>query len=457
MPFDSVLQGGTLVFPDKGERKADIGITAGKISAILEPGSGAVGRETIDARGKHVFPGLIDAHMHFGIAGSDDEYATETGAAAQGGFTSVVGYLLNSVPYSETFPKQKALGESQSYIDFGYHFGMAKEEHLAEVPKYVEEFGVTSFKYFTNFKTDEGIYLGLTGADEGYMLDLMEAVARYPQAVLSIHPENIEIVRRTRAKLQREGKNSLRAWSESKPTINEALDTVKAIYVARQTNCPIYFVHVTCRLALEEIRAARLRSNLVHAETCPQYLTHTMDSDIGSLGKANPPLKTADDVEAVWEAIADGTIQVVGADHVARKRATKEKDIWQSSQGFPATPTILQVLLSEGYHKGRLSLQRVAQLLCSEPARIFGLGASKGNIEVGFDADLTVVDLAKEREVRAKDFVSFADYNLYDGWTLKGWPVRTIVRGETVMKDGTLVGRQGHGRYLARHSHVRNN
>ncbi|KAF7962053.1 hypothetical protein AWV80_26110 [Cupriavidus sp. UYMU48A] len=404
---------------------------------------------------KTCFPGLIDAHMHFGIAGSDDEYATETGAAAQGGFTSVVGYLLNSVPYSETFPTQKALGESQSYIDFAYHFGMAKEEHLAEVPKYIEEFGVTSFKYFTNFKTDEGLYLGLTGADEGYMLDLMQAVSRYPQAMLSIHPENIEIVRRTRAKLQGAGANSLRAWSESKPAINEALDTVKAMYVAKQTKCSIYFVHVTCELALDEIRAFRQSSNLVHAETCPQYLTHTMDSDIGSLGKANPPLKTARDSEALWQALADGTVQVVGADHVARKRATKEKDIWQSSQGFPATPTILQVLLSEGVHKGRLTLQRVAQILSSEPARIFGLGSLKGDIEVGFDADLTIVDLDKEKEVRAQDFASFSDYNLYDGWTFKGWPIRTIVRGETVMQDGKLVGRSGYGRFMPRQSIVR--
>jgi len=452
MQFDCIVRGGTVVFPESGERQVDIGISGGKISALLAPGQIATARQEIDAKGKHVFPGLIDAHMHFGIAGSADEYASETGAAAQGGFASVVGYLLNSVPYSESFPKQKALGESQSYIDFGYHFGMAKEEHLAEVPKYIEEYGVTSFKYFTNFKTDEGIYLGLTGADEGYMLDLMQAVAHYPQAVLSIHPENIEIVRRTRAKLQSEGKDSLRAWSESKPTINEALDTVKAMYVARQTNCSIYFVHVTCRMAIDEIRAAREHSNLVHAETCPQYLTHTMNSDIGSIGKANPPLKTADDAEAVWEALQDGTIQVVGADHVARKRATKEKDIWQSSQGFPATPTILQVLLSEGYHKGRLSLQRVAQLLCSEPARIFGLSATKGNIEIGLDADLTIVDLLLEKEVRAQDFVSFADYNLYDGWRFKGWPVLTMVRGETVMKDGALVGRQGHGRFLARSS-----
>ncbi len=453
MQFDCVVRNGTVVFPDEGEQEIDIAITGGKICALLRRGEKVNAKAEIDASGKHIFPGLIDAHMHFGIAGSADEYATETAAAAQGGFTSVVGYLLNSVPYSESFPTQKALGESQSYIDFGYHFGMAKEEHLAEVPLYIEEFGVTSFKYFTNFKGDEGLYLGLTGADEGFMVDLMESVARFPQAVLSIHPENVEIVRRTRAKLQREGKSSLRAWSESKPPINEALDTVKAMYCAKQTHCHIYFVHVTCRLAIDEIRAFRQHSaHLVHAETCPQYLTHTMDSDIGSIGKANPPLKSADDMAALWEAVSDGTVQVVGADHVARKRATKEKDIWQASQGFPATPTIVQVLLSEGYHKQRLSLQRIAQLLCKDPARIFGLSANKGDIKVGMDADLTVIDLEKEKEVRAQDFASFADYSLYEGWTLRGWPVLTMVRGETVMKDGEVVGQQGFGKYMGRQS-----
>jgi dihydropyrimidinase len=450
MDFDLIVKSGTIVFPGEGERRADVAIADGRIAAILDPGAPHTAGCTIDASGKHVFPGLIDAHMHFGIPNTPDEYATETGAAAQGGFTCVIGYLLSSVPYSETFPKQKALGESQAYIDFSYHFGMAKEEHLAEVPLYVEQFGVSSFKYFTNFKTDEGIYLGLTGADEGYMLELMQAVARYPDAVLAIHPENVEIVRRQRLRAQRAGLNSLAAWSESKPPINEALDTVKAIYCAQQTDCQIYFVHATCRLALNEIRRSRTASKRVHAETCPHYLTHTMDSDLGSVGKANPPLKTRDDIEALWEAIDDGTVQVVGADHVARKRATKEKDIWQASQGFPATPTILQVMLSEGFHKKRLSLQRISQLLARDPAKIFGLSERKGGIFAGADADLTIVDVNLEKTVRASDFCSHADYSLYDGWKLKGWPVTTIVRGEVVMQDGRLLGRQGYGRFLPR-------
>jgi dihydropyrimidinase len=171
---------------------------------------------------------------------------------------------------------------------------------------------------------------------------------------------------------------------------------------------------------------------------------------MGSLGKANPPFRSADDVDALWEGLADGSINVVGSDHVPRKRAGKEKGIWQASQGFPGIATILPVLLSEGYHKRRLSLERICDVITAGPARIFNLEPSKGRIAVGADADLTLVDLDKERVVKWQELESYADYSLYDGWKLKGWPVRTIVRGVTVMENGEIVGPAGHGKYLWR-------
>jgi dihydropyrimidinase len=152
----------------------------------------------------------------------------------------------------------------------------------------------------------------------------------------------------------------------------------------------------------------------------------------------------------MWEGLADGSINVVGSDHAPRKRAGKEKGIWQASQGFPGIATILPVLLSQGYHKGRLSLERICDVVTRAPARIFNLEATKGRIAVGADADLTLVDLGKERVVKAEELQSYADYSLYDGWKLKGWPVKTIVRGTTVMQNGEVVGPQGHGKYLWR-------
>jgi dihydropyrimidinase len=184
-------------------------------------------------------------------------------------------------------------------------------------------------------------------------------------------------------------------------------------------------------------------------ETCPHYLTHDLDADIGPIGKANPPFRSADDVAAMWEGLADGSIDVVASDHVPRKRATKEKSIWSASQGFPGTATILPVLLDQGYHRGRLSLTRIAELLTSSPARIFNL-ANKGTLEVGADADVTLVDLEESRVVDPVALGSYSDYSLYEGWTLKGWPHRAILRGQTIMHDGRITGLGGYGRYLAR-------
>jgi dihydropyrimidinase len=175
-----------------------------------------------------------------------------------------------------------------------------------------------------------------------------------------------------------------------------------------------------------------------------------MDMDLGSLGKANPPFRTQDDVDAMWEGLADGTIETVASDHVPRKRATKEKPMWQASQGFPGTATILPVLLSEGYHKGRISLQRVCDCITAAPARIFNLADRKGNIRVGLDGDLTIVDLDLVRPVDPVALGSYSDYSLYEGWDLKGWATHTIVRGEVVMANGKIVGKPGFGKYLRR-------
>jgi len=301
-----------------------------------------------------------------------------------------------------------------------------------------------------NFKADEGRYLGLDGTDDGFLLDLLTAAASLPDVTMVIHPENIEIVNRLRRKFQLAGRDTLRDYCLSKPPVTEAENMIRAMYLAELTGCTIYFPHLSSRAGLEETRRWRKRYSRIYLETCPHYLTHTMDCDIGSIGRANPPLRTSEDVDALWGALEDGTIDVVASDHVPRKKVTKEKGIWQASQGFPGTATILPVLLSEGFHRNRLSLRRIAQLCSETPAKIFGLDKTKGAIRIGADADLTLVDVDKVRQVRAAELGSYSDYSLYDGWKLKGWPVLTMVRGTIVMKDGAIVGPAGHGQYIRR-------
>lgn len=449
MSFDSVIRGGTVVDPASGERSIDIGIKEGKIAALLDPAAFASSNDVIDATGKLVFPGLIDAHVHFGFGEPVTEYSTETVYAAQGGFSTVLGFLLNNEPYGGVFERELAFAKERAHVDFAFHFSTASELHLNELDQYVRDYGITSFKYFMNFKGEEGRYLGLDGTDDGYLYALLEKAASLGDITIVVHTENIELVNRFRREAQGTGINSLKDWANLKPPFTEAESCIRAMYFAERFGAKIYIPHLSTRMALDEVRLWRKRYANIHVETCPHYLTHDDDSDLGGMGKANPPFRSKDDVAAMWEGLADGSIDVVASDHVPRKKSTKDVALWQASQGFPGTATILPVLMDQGYHQGRLSLQRIAQLLCSGPASIFGL-PQKGIIEIGADADFAIVDAGFEREVRAEELGSFSDYSLYDGWRLMGWPRRTIVRGTTVMLDGEIVGAGGHGRFLPR-------
>lgn len=446
---DLLVANGTIVDPHGQVAPGDILISEGRIAARIEPGSGIEARETIDASGLHVFPGLIDAHVHFGFGEPITEYTTETIYAAQGGFTSVVGYFLSSDSYKDIFDTEYAHAAPRSHVDFGFHFSVASERHIEEMDEYIARYGVSSFKYFMNFKGEEGRYLGLDGTDDGYFYALLERAAALGDVTIVVHTENIELVNRFRRQAIASGASTLKDWNLSKPPFTEAESTIRALAFAEHLGATIYIPHISTRMALDEVRRWRDRYDRVTVETCPHYLTHDYDADIGSIGKANPPFRSPDDVAAMWEGLADGSIDVVASDHVPRKRATKEKPVWQASQGFPGTATILPVLLDKGYHEGRLSLTRIAQLLTSRPAEIFRL-ANKGTLAPGTDGDLTLVDLDQRRVVDPAALGSYSDYSLYEGWELCGWPRRAILRGKTIMHDGVMTGEGGYGRYLRR-------
>jgi dihydropyrimidinase len=448
MSFDLLVSGGTLI--DGGRSfSGDIGVKDGRIGAILAPGSAVEAAERIDASGLYVSAGLIDAHVHFGFGEPITEYTTETIYAAQGGFTTVLGYFLNNEAYGDVFARELAYAEPRAHVDFGFHFSTANPLHIAELDSYVRDYGVTSFKYFMNFRGEEGRYLGLDGTDDSYLYALLQRAAEIGEVTIVVHTENIEIVNMYRREAMEKGLNTLKDWAAVKPPFTEAEACIRAMFFAEKLGARIYIPHLSTRMALDEVRRWRQRYDRIFVETCPHYLTHDENSLLGGMGKANPPFRSPDDVDAMWEGLADGSIDVVASDHVPRKRATKEVSLWKASQGFPGTATILPVLIEHGYHSGRLSLERIVALLTSAPAEIFSL-KSKGALAVGMDADLTIFDPGFAKAVEADKLGSYSDYSLYEGERLRGWPTMTIVRGRIVMKDGAIVGPAGHGRYLTR-------
>lgn len=449
MSADVVIAGAAVVLEGRGAVAADIAIADGRIAAIAAPGHAGEATEVIDARGLHVLPGVVDPHVHFGL-GHPDDWETESRAAAQGGVTTVLNYIQSAGSYLLEEPAERARAERASVVDFAIHPIVMSEEQLEEIPRYVAEHGVRSFKYFANFKGDEGAYMGVAGTDTGFFFALCREVARHPGVVLAVHPENIETIWRIAPEVRASGADDLAAWTRARPDLAEAHDIFTALLFGRRTGAHIYIPHLTCREGLELVRRHRDDGWRATVETCPHYLTHTMDSAVGSLGKVNPPLRTQDDVEALWEGLADGSIQAVGSDHNSRPRARKQGSIWTASAGFPGVTTLLPLMLSEGHHRRGLPLERIAELTATAPARVFGLYPHKGVIAVGADADLALVDLGAELTVTAADCDSRSDFSIWEGWTLRGRPVATLVRGITVMRDGAIRVAPGHGRWVER-------
>lgn len=450
MRADLAVKNGRVVFPGVGVTPADLAVRDGKISAVLAPGQTLEADRTIDAGGLTVFPGLVDPHTHLTMGDSPEPYMTETRTAAIGGVTSVLTYLFQSNPYAGLFAEEHERVESQAYVDVGFHFGAVTDEQREELNRYAEEYGVNSYKFFMSFRGEEGEYLGIEGIDDGLMYDFFSGIARLDGGVVATHPENIEIVWRLRSRLMEDGREDLKAWMESRPDFVEAENVSRALHIARQAGVTLYVPHLSCALGLDEVRRFRDRYGNFFVETCPHYLTHTSNDGTDTLAKVNPPLRTDEDRAALWEGLADGGIQVVGSDHVPRRATHKEGGIWKASAGFPGLATLLPVLISEGFHGRGLPLARIAELTSENPARIYGLYPKKGAIQVGSDADLTLVDLDLEREVRAGDLGSDCDFSLYEGWKLKGWPVTTILGGDVIYENGELKGTPGQGSYLPR-------
>src|SRR5262245_8739435 len=456
--LDTVLRGGKVVLPDGAVVDADVGIADGRIAAVAASGK-LTGEVTVDLQGLVVMPGVADAHIHLGH-GADisrpraaSDAATESAAAAAGGVTTFLSYVISGKPFEPTLIDEVCTVISAgSRVDFGLHLVISTEEQLAGVPEYARAYGIPSFKLFMYSRGGEGLRIGLPDIDDGFLFRLAEAVVRC-QGILCPHCENIEVAwvlgRRLMA-ADPHGKGGLAAWNDSRPPFVEAEAVHRVATLARQAGAPVYMVHCTSAAALEAALAQRRLGTHLTIETCAHYLTHTIDWKGGDLGKVGPPIRTASDTEALWAALKAGSINVVATDHVHRHVAAKAGGIWKASPGFPGLQTLLPVLLSEGYHKRGLPLAAIARLLSQNPARAMGCH-NKGAIAVGRDADFAIVDLNRAWVANNGGMHSDAGFSIYDGWRFKGKLLHSMVRGRFVYRDEQLLSDAiGHGKYIRR-------
>ena len=450
---DLLLRNGRLVYGDG--KVVDGGLVArgGTISHVFagDPPAGLTAAQEIDVEGRHVLPGLIDPHVQLYPQPGFAHYATETGSAALGGVTTIIKMHRDLDGYgAEAVFAEVAGAESRAHVDFAFHLAIMTDAQITAIPAYARELGVTSFKFFTAYKGAEGVPIGVQGVDDGQLFAALSLVAATGGVAL-VHCENQELAATARREVEERGGDGLRAFAESRPWLVEAEAVRRVSFLASVAGCPLYVVHVTSKEGLEILSGAKRDGWRVFIETEPHYLTETADSPAGALAKVMPPIRETADSEALWAGLAAGEVDTIGSDHVSAVRERKRGAIWDAQLGFPGVGTILPVLLSEGVNRGRLSLARLAEVTSTNAARIFGLHG-KGALLPGYDADFTVVDLGLERTVDAALLGSASDFSIYEGRTLRGWPVLTACRGQVVARDGELVGAEGHGRFIRRTS-----
>jgi dihydropyrimidinase len=462
--FDLAIRGGTLVTATD-TFAADLGIRGGRIAAIGVRIADAA--RTIDASGLLVLPGGIDSHVHIAQASGPgivmaDDFASATRAAAAGGNTCVMPFALQprGASLRAATHAYRALAEGQCHIDVAIHLIVSDPTPAVlgqELPALIAE-GYTSFKVFMTY---DDLVL-----NDRQILDVFD-LARREGARVMVHAEGYDAIRYMTERLEKAGETRPFGHALSRPQVVEREAAHRAISHAELVDLPIVIVHVSGQQAMEQIAWGRERGLKIHAETCPQYLTLTADhmkglgSDdpmAGAKYVCSPPPREASNQAAIWRGIQTGLFDVVSSDHCpfryddpAGKLNPKGRTSFRwVPNGIPGIETRLPILFSEGVSAGRISLNRFVELTATNHAKLYGLYPRKGSIGIGFDADLTLWDPNRRETIRQANLHHGADYTPWEGFSVTGWPVMTLARGEVVAEDGRVTGPPGRGRVLDR-------
>ena len=459
MTYDSVIVDSHVIH-QSGIIEKNIVINEGKIVAFTTDIPSC--DKKINAAGLVSIPGLIDTHMHYGVYSPIDRAATtESHVAAIGGVTTMMRMLRLDGAFSMNLQQQLKASSDSHYVDYAIHASIFNQTQIDEMKLCVEN-GITSFKLYMNLGGEIGhVYMEMNPGETKLIesnVDVNDEIienvvknAAHLKCPVLVHAEDYEECACGIKTAKEKNRDGLNAWSESRSPDSEAKSIKKISEYARKYNSIVYFVHIGSSRALEQITIERENGTKILVETCPHYLTLSHETQDGYLAKVMPPIRTQNDISSVWEAISKNQINTIGTDHVANQLKLKidGDSVWDALAGFPGVGTLLPILLSEGVNKNKISLNQLVELTSYNASKIFGM-TSKGKIDAGYDADITIIDMKKEQKADSFLFDGFSDYLVYDGWVLKGWPVKTIVRGEIISEDFEIVGKRGFGRLVPR-------
>lgn len=440
--LETVVLGGDVV-EAHGTRRLDVGLRGGRVVAVGDLADAAA-TDRIDASGLLVLPGAVDEHVH--PIYLDDPRQTSV-VAVHGGVTTLMHFAY-AKPGESSLASVRALRDEAaagSLVDFTVHAGMLDPAAQRAEMAAVAADGVRTFKVFLAYGAQGWM------TDDASLVAVLREAARLGGLTL-VHCENgpaIDALEED-ARSGLLGDDPVAALLATRPAVLEAEATCRALALAEVFAAQLLVVHVTNARSLAHVRDARARGQRVAAETCPQYLALTADAvtQFGALAKIGPPLRTREDNEALWAGLADGTLQCVGSDHVPKKHVAQAPGpLLDAGFGAPSLETMLPILL-DGALRGRMPLERLVAVTAANPARLFGLGGRKGTLAQGADADLALWDPAAHRTLGAEHEHTLAGYSLYEGREVLGAPVRTVVGGRTVVRDGELLYDRPTGRFL---------
>ncbi len=447
--MDLILRNGTVVTAGDMIR-ADVGIEGGQVTQI-GLGLGPAAR-TIDVAGMYLLPGAVDVHTHVDVEfqgmQSVEDFHSGTVAAACGGVTTLIDYALPAPGQTprQTIETWHAKAKDKAIIDYGFHIAIFEPSDAA-----IEEIGDAISDGHSSFKI---FMMGTFEPNIDGFLRMMAAVGRHG-GLVNLHVEDACCLSYMAAQFNAEGKYGPRYFADSRPRAAEAIASARAIGLAQVAEVPAYLVHLSCEESLESIARARGKGHTVYGETRPCYLHFSrerLEGENGILYTSWPPLREADQMEILWQALESGVLQTVATDHdgwsAQQKHSAEAVD--EILAGMAGLETMVPLLYSQGVRGGRLSLQRMVEVTATNPARLFGLYPQKGWIGIGADADIVVFDPNADKTIRAKDMHSAADWDPFEGLEITGWPRMTLSRGEIIVERGKVLATPGRGRLLKR-------